>query len=321
MPDTGPRIFISYRRSDRALAAHWVHREVAAKFGKESVFFDVDGIPAGFDYRVFLQEKVSECDVLLAVIGDDWLDVRDVHGKRRLDHDNDFVRIEIEAALQRNILVIPVLVENARMPAAHELPTSMHQLSYRQAREVRSGHHLDDHFRQLNESIERAWRIHRERAQCANAVITNERAMPQLAHWPVVIAPQPVATASRQIITNSIGLKLALIPAGSFWMGSPKAEARRSGDEGPRHEVKLTRDFSLGVYPVTQAEYQQVVGSNPSRFADNNRRPVERVSWLDAVAFCNRLSELEQRPTFYEVNDQEVRLFGGHGYRLPTEAE
>ena len=165
MSDNGPRIFISYRRSDRALAAHWVHREVAGKFGKEAVFFDVDGIPAGFDYRVFLQEKVSECDVLLAVIGDDWLDVRDAHGERRLDHANDFVRIEIEAALQRNILVIPVLVENARMPASHELPTSLHQLAYRQAREVRSGHHLDDHFRQLNESIERAWRIHRERAQ------------------------------------------------------------------------------------------------------------------------------------------------------------
>jgi len=60
MSDKGPRVFISYRRSDRALAAHWVHREVAARFGKEAVFFDVDGIPAGFDYRDFLKRRVDD---------------------------------------------------------------------------------------------------------------------------------------------------------------------------------------------------------------------------------------------------------------------
>ena len=321
MPDTGPRIFISYRRSDRALAAHWLYDKVAAKFGKEAVFFDVHGLPAGFDYRDLLMEQVSGCDVLLAVIGDDWLDVCHPNGQRRLESPNDPVRIEIEAALQRKIPVIPVLVETAQLPSPETLPMSLQALVFYQARELRSGLYVEEHFRLLNESIEEAWRIHCRRAQRANAVATTERAVPQLAHRSVISAPQPVATASRQIITNSIGLKLALIPAGSFWMGSPESEAGRSSDESPRHEVKLTRNFSLGVNPVTQAEYQQVVGSNPSRFAGNDRRPVERVSWLDAVAFCNRLSEWEQRPLFYNVSDQQVRIIGGSGYRLPTEAE
>jgi len=104
-------------------------------------------------------------------------------------------------------------------------------------------------------------------------------------------------------------------------MGSPEDESGRRNNEGPRHEVQITRGFHLGVYLVTQDEYQQVVGSNPSHFKGERRRPVENVNWFDAVSFCNGLSEREQLPLFYDIQKQTVRIIGGNGYRLPTEAE
>jgi uncharacterized protein (TIGR02996 family) len=122
-------------------------------------------------------------------------------------------------------------------------------------------------------------------------------------------------------LTNSIGMKFALIPAGTFLMGSPQDEEDRSDDEGPQHEVTLSQPFYLGVYPVTQAQYEQVMGTNPSWFStrgggkrkvkkqDTRSFPVENVFWEDAVAFCRKLSEMPEEQRH------------GRVYRLPTEAE
>jgi formylglycine-generating enzyme required for sulfatase activity len=120
--------------------------------------------------------------------------------------------------------------------------------------------------------------------------------------------------------TNSIGMKLVLIPHGEFLMGSPKEEEGRADDE-TQHKVEITRPFYLGVYEVTQEQYEKVMGTNPSYFSatgqdkdavrglDIRRLPVERVSWDDAQAFCRKLTE----------RDEEKRA--GRVYRLPTEAE
>ncbi len=122
-------------------------------------------------------------------------------------------------------------------------------------------------------------------------------------------------------ITNSIGMKFVLVPAGTFIMGSSPDEAGRSGDEGPQHEVTITRPFYLAIYPVTQAQYQNIMRNNPSHFCRSGRGkdlckdidpqtlPVERVTWGNAVVFCRKLSELPE----------ETRQ--GRKYRLPTEAE
>jgi formylglycine-generating enzyme required for sulfatase activity len=122
-------------------------------------------------------------------------------------------------------------------------------------------------------------------------------------------------------VTNSVGMRLRLIPAGRFLMGSPQTEAGRREDEGPRHEVTLTRPFYLGVYPVTQEEYRHLTGKNPSfcspegvgkkwvRGLDTARFPVEQVTWTEAVAFCAKLSALPEEKA------------AGRVYRLPTEAE
>ena len=115
-------------------------------------------------------------------------------------------------------------------------------------------------------------------------------------------------------ITNPLGMKLNLIPPGEFVMGSPKSEPGRSDDE-TQHLVKITKPFYLSAHEVTQAQYEQVMGKNPSYFSasgngkgrvsgDTTQFPVEQVSWNDAVDFCSKLSEQE-----------------GDQYRLPTEAE
>jgi formylglycine-generating enzyme required for sulfatase activity len=109
-------------------------------------------------------------------------------------------------------------------------------------------------------------------------------------------------------------MRFVLIPPGKFMMGSPDNEPGRAADQGPMHEVEISKPFHLAVFQVTREEYQQVMGVNPSRFAasmelDTRRFPVESVSYKDAVDFCQRLSAL---PAEKE---------SGRAYRLPTEAE
>jgi len=117
----------------------------------------------------------------------------------------------------------------------------------------------------------------------------------------------------KDYVENSLGMKLVLIPAGMFTMGSPPAEQNRDADESPHH-VEISRPFFMGVYEVTQEEYEKVMGANPSHFKnvpgqDTRSFPVETVSWDNAVEFCRKLSErLEERQA-------------GRTYRLPTEAE
>jgi len=121
--------------------------------------------------------------------------------------------------------------------------------------------------------------------------------------------------------TNSIGMKLKLIPKGSFEMGSPAAEFGRDNDEGPQHTVEISKAFHIGVYEVTQEEYQKVMGTNPSFFSstgagaarvagmNTKRFPVESVSWDDANTYCKKLTDLP------------AEKLARRTYRLPTEAE
>ena len=130
------RIFISYRREETAYPAGWLYDRLADRYGGGQVFKDVDSIQLGDDFVEVVTRAVGSCDVLLALIGDQWLAITDEHGRRRLDDPDDFVRLEIEAALTRNVRVIPILVDGARMPHAEELPASLVKLVRRQALEL-----------------------------------------------------------------------------------------------------------------------------------------------------------------------------------------
>jgi len=136
IPDGAGRIFISYRREETAYPAGWLYDRLADRFGGGQVFKDVDSIQLGDDFVEVITTAVGSCDVLLALIGPQWLTIADEHGRRRLDSRDDFVRLEIEAALTRNVRVIPILVDGARMPRADELPDSLAELVRRQALEL-----------------------------------------------------------------------------------------------------------------------------------------------------------------------------------------
>ena len=130
------RIFISYRREDTAYPAGWLYDRLAYRYGGGQIFKDVDSIELGDDFIEVITRAVGSCDVLLALVGDQWLTITDEDGRRRLDDPDDFVRLEIEAALTRNVRVIPILVGGARMPRVDELPASLAGLVRRQALEL-----------------------------------------------------------------------------------------------------------------------------------------------------------------------------------------
>jgi tetratricopeptide (TPR) repeat protein len=134
------KIFINYRRDDSIGMAGRLHDRLAQTFGRDKLFMDVDHIPVGADFVAHLNSQVAACDVVLVVIGPNWLKIKDKAGQRRLHQPDDFVAIEIAAALARDIRVIPVLVDGARMPKESELPDSLKALARRQAAEVRHAH-------------------------------------------------------------------------------------------------------------------------------------------------------------------------------------
>ena len=132
----GGAIFISYRRDDSEGEAGRLFDDLTRAFGQDCVFLDVAGIHPGMDFRKAIEDHVSSCGVLLAMIGPSWTNITNSSGQRRLDDPNDFVRIEVAAALARNIPVIPVLVHEARVPRPEQLPDNLKDLAWRNSVEI-----------------------------------------------------------------------------------------------------------------------------------------------------------------------------------------
>jgi tetratricopeptide (TPR) repeat protein len=130
------RIFLSYRREDSGGWAGRLYDRLSQRFGDEHVFMDIDAIEPGLDFVEVIQQAVLSCDVLITLIGRQWLTVADATGKPRLTNPEDFVRLEIAAALERNIRIIPVLVQDAPMPRSADLPDDLKRLSRRNALEI-----------------------------------------------------------------------------------------------------------------------------------------------------------------------------------------
>ena len=151
-------------------------------------------------------------------------------------------------------------------------------------------------------------------------------------------SPHKKTGTSNLIKSESTGMKLTRIPEGTFMMGASDSEERTLPEELPQHKVQISRQFYMGIYEVTQDEYAQVMGTNPSKFngettdgLDTRLFPVENISWYDAIEFCNKLSEKDGLIVSYELMNPQredgsiksatVSVLNGNGYRLPTEAE
>ena len=130
------KIFISYRRDDTSYIAGRLHDRLADHFGPEQVFRDIETLAPGVDFGERIDEAMRSCDALVALIGDGWTGVRDPAGSRRIDDADDWVRLEIAGALARGVLVVPVLVENAKIPSADELPKPIRKLARRNAMDL-----------------------------------------------------------------------------------------------------------------------------------------------------------------------------------------
>jgi hypothetical protein len=147
-----PTITISYRRSDSSAITGRIFDRLIAHFGDDSVFMDVDNIPVGVDFRSHIDETLRRTDVLLAVIGVNWLS-HDSAGLSRLQEKTDPVRSEIEKAVARKIRIIPVLVDGARMPDAAQLPAEFGNFAYLNAAEVATGRDFRFQMERLIDAI------------------------------------------------------------------------------------------------------------------------------------------------------------------------
>src|SRR5262245_5515778 len=130
------RVFINYRRGPSTPYARQLYEELSERFGVTNVFWDIDPIQPGTDFVAFLQRAVGSCQVMVSVIGPGWLEAVDRDGHRRLDNPEDFVRLELEAALERDVRIIPVLVGEATVPRSNDLPASLAPFVRRNAMEV-----------------------------------------------------------------------------------------------------------------------------------------------------------------------------------------
>ena len=270
------RIFISYRREDSAGYAGRIYDRLVTEFGLDQVFFDIDTIPPGDDFVEVLSEKVQSCDVLLAVIGKTWLTVTDPAGRARIQNPEDFVAIEISTALRRKVRVIPVLVGGGRMPISTELPESLAPFARRQA------HELPD--KGFIPSLEKLFPVLRKPIAAAAAAAAAATATTIVS----VPARDITLKAGAKKVNPKDGLTYIWIPPGSFMMGCSPGDSECAADEKPAHLVEITRGFWIGETPVTQASYERVMGSNPSRFK-GPQQPVDGIKWEEAMAYCREV--------------------------------
>jgi len=128
-----------------------IYSELTKHFGDGNVAMDVKNILPGEDFREFIKKKIKECDIFLTIVGDRWTEIL----KARRDDPKDFVRIEIQTALESKKIVVPILVDNASMPRKEDLPLELEDFAYKEARELRAGPDFDDQMDRLIKELDR----------------------------------------------------------------------------------------------------------------------------------------------------------------------
>lgn len=265
-------IFISYRREDSAGHAGRLYDRLVREFSATKVFIDVERIASGDDFAQRIENTLQECDVCLVVIGRRWLTAADKYGQRRLDKGDDWVRLEVGAALTRNIKVIAVLVDDASLPEDKALPGELVRLTALQAHSVRHLAFHQDTDRLVGVIKEAMGQ--RKLAQTLTHVKGERRVNPQ------------------------DGVEYVWIPPGDFMMG--RVPGDNVGDERyiveyPRHPVRLTQGFWMSRGPVTVRAYRYFAlkrvlpmprppNNNPNWMNDDH--PIVNVTWMEARDYC-----------------------------------
>ena len=281
-----PTLFISYRRSDGGKDASRIYDRLISAFGKYRVFKDIDNIPIGADFRDVILDAVRNCDVLLVLIGREWLTISDEAGNRRLDNPDDFVRLEIETGLQyKQCLVIPIVVDNAKIPKAEHLPVSLRQLAFKQAVVVRDDPDFHrDVDRLINGIMEQFNSSNMSKTLSSPAEINSERSnnvhpansVQQMSQEKDGISTSLLSIKhvdGKQQLAHDILLDDAnggqieknavfSVPLKLEWVHIPygKTVLEDVSDRGGTAEQQLTvAAFAIAKYPVTNAQYQVFV--------------------------------------------------------------
>ena len=218
-------IFIGYRREDAEGQAGRLFDDLANEFGNAAVFMDVAGIEPGRDFRRAIDENVANCGVLLAIIGKNWLNIRDAEGQRRIDDPMDFVRLETAAALKRDIPVMPVLVQGANMPRTAHLPPDLADIAFRNGVEL-------THAR-WDSDVQILFKALRPHVQAAGAA--GSSATPPAKTGEAVRA----AGTNQPLNSTTIGVLAAALVAITRVLGGYAWHSRKSGTHGAA-EVSAT---------------------------------------------------------------------------------
>jgi formylglycine-generating enzyme required for sulfatase activity len=223
------KILISYRREDSADVTGRIYDRLIQVF-PQSVFRDVDSIPLGLDFRTYLDEQVAKCDVFLAVIGRDWMKAKGRKGKSRLEDPGDFVRVEIESALKREIPVIPVLVQGAAIPKAERLPASIQDLSYRNGIAVRPD---PDFHKDMDRLIAKL-----------------KQPVQGLAEFKIERGtPSKPASSKIRLVSPALPVDMVKVPKGPFLYGEEKTRET------------IDHDYWIDKYPVTNEKYEAFISA------------------------------------------------------------
>jgi hypothetical protein len=177
MASDAKAVFISYRRDAGAGYAGRIADALVEHFGEDKVFRDIDSLEPGLDFAEAIERAIESSEVLIAVIGKNWLTATDAAGQNRLENPDDYVRTEIATALKRNIRVIPLLIQGAAMPSARELPDDLAPLSRRNAFEIHDSSWRDD-IRRLVTVLERAIKGDRPEAPDEPGAVKQPEAQP-----------------------------------------------------------------------------------------------------------------------------------------------
>lgn len=248
---TDLRVFLSYRRSDCQAQANGLHDGLVHRLPGASVFMDIDSIPYGVDFEKHIRSEITSCDVVLVLIGDDWLNTVNADGVRRLDDPDDFVRLEIENALATpSVRVVPVLVEGASMPRTGDLPPSIAPLARLNAIELSDRRWKAD-LKTLSEVVETMARPERTSA----AILP--RPAPSM-QTPAPSAPVATPEAAQGMRRWMIALPVVSVGLGA-WAPALWAAGKKDHDIQARKRLRL---IALGLALLAVVGFV-LVGSSP----------------------------------------------------------
>jgi FKBP-type peptidyl-prolyl cis-trans isomerase FklB len=276
------KVFINYRRDDTAPYVGRLCDHLIAHFGKDQVFIDIDRIELGEDFVEAINRTVGTCDIAIVAIGPNWLHATDPSGKRRLDDEADFVRMEIVAALQRNIRVIPVLFGRAQMPRSQDLPEALAPLSRRNAIELSEPRFRDD-VNRLIEAIKRFLAVAEKQAEAEAPTLTEEeRQAAQLAELKLAEEKKAAEAEAARLADEKRKREEAARAEAEKRKAAEAAERARLANEQrrrqdtPYSEAVRTQQGSVATPKdsTTPVELAQTTPATP---------PVPSISWIAAL--------------------------------------